>query len=67
MKQMRTTLFAVCQALMAVLFFSCGQKDKFTVEGVVTGANEQVMYLENVGVSSFEVLDSVKLTPVGKF
>ena len=67
MKQMRTTLFAVCQALMAVLFFSCGQKDKFTVEGVVTGANEQVMYLETVGVSSFEVLDSVKLTPVGKF
>ena len=67
MKQMRTTLFAVCQALMAVLFFSCGQKDKFTVEGVVTGANEQVMYLENVGVSSFEVMDSVKLKPVGKF
>lgn len=67
MKQMRTKLLAVCQALMAVLFFSCGQKDKFTVEGVVTGASEQVMYLENVGVSSFEVLDSVKLTPAGKF
>ncbi len=58
----------MCQAVWMILFLSaCGQKDTFTVEGVVAGASEQVMYLENVGVSSVEVLDSVKLTPAGKF
>lgn len=68
MKQTRTKLLAVCQMALAILFLSsCGEKNMFTVEGMVTGANEQVMYLENVGVSSFEVLDSVKLTPAGKF
>ena len=45
----------------------CKQHTDFTVKGVVSDADGQTMYLENVGVSSVEVMDSVKLTAVGKF
>ncbi len=46
---------------------SCTQRTDFTVTGVVSGADGQVLYLENVGVSSIDVLDSAKLTATGKF
>jgi peroxiredoxin len=49
-----------------ILFTACGDTN-FTVTGVVSGADGQVMFLENVGVSSVEALDSVKLTAAGKF
>jgi peroxiredoxin len=39
----------------------------FTVNGVVSGADGQVMYFENVGISSVQTLDSTKLTAAGKF
>ena len=44
-------------ALLAVT--SCQKNNNFTVEGVVSGAEGQIMYLENVGVSSVSMLDSV--------
>ena len=54
--------------LLALLVVSSCQDDKnFTVKGVVSGADGQTMYLENVGVSAVEVLDSVKLSSAGKF
>jgi hypothetical protein len=45
---------------------SCKDSD-FTVEGVVSGADGQVMYFENVGIASVQTLDSVRLTAAGKF
>jgi hypothetical protein len=48
------------------LFTACDSSD-FTVKGIVSGADGQVMYFENVGISSVQTLDSVKLTSAGKF
>lgn len=52
---------------MLLLFTGCRDASHFTVKGVVSGADGQVMYLENVGVSTVELLDSVRLTAAGKF
>ena len=52
-------------ALLSVT--SCKKDNNFTVEGVVSGAEGQIMYLENVGVSSVSMLDSVKLNAAGTF
>jgi peroxiredoxin len=49
-----------------VLFSACSD-NRFTVKGVVSGADGQTMFLENVGVSSVETLDSIKLNAAGKF
>jgi peroxiredoxin len=51
---------------LLVLFAACSD-NSFTVTGVVSGADGQVLYLENVGVSSVEALDSARLTAAGKF
>ncbi|GHU84786.1 hypothetical protein FACS189415_8160 [Bacteroidia bacterium] len=52
--------------MMLVLLTGCGEST-FSVKGVVSGANGQIMYFENVGISSTTILDSVKLTAAGKF
>ena len=66
MKQISTKLLAVL--CIGLLFFtSCDKHADFKVEGVVSGADGQVMYLENVGVSSVSVIDSVKLNAAGTF
>lgn len=46
---------------------SCKKSTDFTVTGIVSGADGQMLYLENVGISSVETLDSAKLTAAGKF
>lgn len=66
MKQISTNLLAVL-CVMLLLFTACKKNSDFTVEGVVSGADGQMMYLENVGVSAVELMDSVKLTAAGKF
>ncbi len=66
MKQISTNLLAVL-CVMSLLFTACKKNSDFTVEGVVSGADGQMMYLENVGVSTVELMDSVKLTAAGKF
>lgn len=66
MKQISTQLLGVFGVLLA-LFTACNHASDFTVKGVVSGADGQVMYLENVGVSSVQTLDSVVLTAAGKF
>ncbi len=66
MKKIYTPLLAFC-TLLAILLTGCNKKSEFTVKGVVSGADGQMIYLENVGIASIETLDSVKLSGTGKF
>ena len=59
-------LIPVCLSFLLALA-ACNKGDKFVVKGVVTDADGQMMYLENVGVSSVVLMDSVKLASTGKF
>ena len=66
MKQISTLLLTVL-GLCMFLFSACNNSSDFTVKGVVAGADGQLMYLENVGISNVVTLDSIKLAPGGKF
>ena len=66
MKQISTRLLTVL-GLCMFLFSACNNSSDFTVKGVVAGADGQLMYLENVGISNLVTLDSIKLAPGGKF
>lgn len=66
MKQISTRLLTAL-GLCMFLFSACNNSADFTVKGVVSGADGQFMYLENVGVSNVVTLDSIKLAPGGKF
>jgi peroxiredoxin len=65
MKRITTRLMMALGAII-VLFSACSD-NRFTVKGVVSGAEGQTMLLENVGVSSVEILDSIKLNAAGTF
>ena len=43
------------------------QQNKFHIKGQIDGADEKVLYFENVGLSGIEVLDSTKLDANGAF
>ncbi|MDR1380426.1 MAG: AhpC/TSA family protein [Tannerella sp.] len=58
-------LLAVCCA--CIVTGGCGKSDEFTAKGVVAGATGQTLYLENTGLSTVTVIDSIKLKPDGKF
>jgi peroxiredoxin len=45
----------------------CRPQQEFVVKGIVAGADEQTMYIENVGLASIEIIDSVKINASGKF
>lgn len=66
MKQISAQILLVIGICM-LLFTACNNASDFTVKGVVSGADGQTMYLDNVGISTVETLDSVKLTAAGKF
>lgn len=66
MKQISTRLLTVLGLCMFFLS-ACNNSLDFTVKGVVAGADGQLMYLENVGISNVVTLDSIKLAPGGKF
>lgn len=66
MKQISIILISVA-CLLSFLLTGCKGDSDFTVKGVVSGADGQVMYLENVGVSSVKMVDSVKLNAAGNF
>jgi len=61
--------------ILNVLFLTCGlwlmiacrQTPVFVVKGVVTGAEGQTIYFENVGLSVVKLIDSVKLKSSGQF
>ena len=52
---------------MAAIITGCKETHSFRVKGVVAGAAGHILYLENTGLSSTILLDSVKLKPDGKF
>jgi peroxiredoxin len=60
------TPFRLGWAAIFAILTACSDSD-FKVEGIVSGADGQVMYFENVGIASVQTLDSVKLTAAGKF
>lgn len=66
MRQVFIHLLAVL-CLATGLFTACKQEADFTVKGIVSDADGQVMYLENVGVSAVTLMDSVKLNAAGQF
>ena len=66
MKQISTRLLTVL-GLCMFFFSACNNSSDFIVKGVVAGADGQLMYLENVGISKVVTLDSIKLAPGGKF
>lgn len=57
------TVLGLCMFFLS----ACNYSSDFTVKGVVAGADGQLMYLENVGISNVVTLDSIKLAPGGKF
>ncbi|WP_085537080.1 TlpA disulfide reductase family protein [Massilibacteroides vaginae] len=66
MKHLSSLLFIVLSSVCLILT-GCSDSSNFTVKGVVSGGDKQMLYLENVGISTVTVLDSVKLTQPGKF
>ena len=67
-KKITSSLFVVCGLWLMI---ACRQSPEFVVTGVVAGvvagADEQIIYLENVGLVSVELIDSVKLNASGQF
>lgn len=66
MKHLSALLFIVLSTVCLILT-GCSDSANFTVKGVVSGGDKQTLYLENVGISSVTVLDSIKLNQTGKF
>jgi alkyl hydroperoxide reductase subunit AhpC len=52
--------------IAAMTIASCND-NKFTVEGQISNAKDSILYFENVGIESVNVLDSVKLGDNGDF
>jgi len=52
---------------LCLIFSGCRNSDRFTVKGVIAGAADQILYLENTGLSSITTLDSLKIKSDGKF
>lgn len=56
----------ILTAMAALTMAACTEK-KFHIEGTVTGAQDQVLYLENIGLDGPVVLDSARLDDGGRF
>lgn len=50
-----------------LLVSSCNKSEQFKVAGTITGADQQTIYLEYLGLTGTEVIDSVSLGRDGKF
>ena len=65
-KIISSTLFLLVASML--LLSSCNSKGKtFSINGEITSANGQVLYLEHRGLGGLELLDSVELKENGKF
>ena len=65
-KIISSTLFLLIASML--FLSSCNSKEKtFSINGVISSANEQVLYLEHRGLGGLELLDSVELKENGKF
>ena len=66
MKKISTQLLSAF-TLLLVLLAGCSKSNEFTVKGIVSGADGETIYFENVGISAVTTLDSAKLSADGKF
>ncbi|MDR2533176.1 MAG: AhpC/TSA family protein [Tannerellaceae bacterium] len=66
MKRTLQFLAAACGLLLIAHLGGC-KPSSFHVEGTISGAGGQTLYLENVGISTVNIIDSVKLSATGKF
>ena len=66
MKRLLQLLYAACGLLLLANLSGC-KPSSFHVEGTISGAGGQMLYLENVGLSAVNVLDSAKLSSTGRF
>lgn len=65
-KIISSTLFLLIASVL--LLSSCNSKEKtFSINGEISSASEQVLYLEHRGLGGLELLDSVELKDNGKF
>ena len=67
MKNNKFLLKSLLLCLLGMIINGCVNTHTFTIEGVVAGSAGQTLYLENTGLSTIIMLDSVKLKPDGKF
>lgn len=67
MKKQITTPILLVLSICMLFFTGCERSSKFTAKGIVKGADGQILYLEHVGISNVETLDSVNLASGGKF
>jgi len=67
MKNKKNSLIIISLCMLGMIINGCKHTHTFKVKGVVSGAAGQMLYLENTGLSSTIILDSVKLKPDGKF
>jgi peroxiredoxin len=65
MRTMKKTSWMILAA--AALLAACSNKNTFTIEGHIDGAQDSVLYLHHMGVTKAEVIDSVKLDESGDF
>jgi peroxiredoxin len=49
------------------MMIACRQSSVFKIKGIVAGADGQTIYLENVGLASIDLMDSVKINASGQF
>ncbi len=63
---MKHIIPAAAMALAALCLASC-VGEKFRVEGCITGAEDSVLYFENIGIDGISKLDSAKLDGKGGF
>ena len=57
----------IAVAAAALLGLTACQQSKFTVEGTIEGAQDSILYFENVSLEGLVTLDSVKLSSNGTF
>ena len=57
----------IAVAAAALLGLTACQQSKFTVEGTIEGAQDSILYFENVSLEGLVRLDSVKLSSDGAF
>jgi len=63
MKNYKYPVITLMISVFCLFTGGCQHTNTFTVEGVIVGAAGQTLYLENTGVSTTIILDSIKLKP----
>ena len=66
MKYSIITQFFLLVFISSILF-SCQKEQSFSISGQITDAENKILYLEQVGISKINILDSVQLNPSGNY